>query len=74
MKQPEKNKRKSDLRRNPKFSTNPKQELKKVSWPNRESLVKSTVLILVLVVVLTTYVTGADYICSKFFYLLRDLV
>ena len=56
------------------FSTNPSNELKKVTWPNRETLLKSTVLILIMVTVLTIFVSGADYISSKFFYLLRDLV
>ena len=56
------------------FSTNPSLELKKVTWPNRETLLKSTVLILAMVFLLTIYVSGVDYICSKFFYLLRDVV
>ena len=60
--------------RKPSFSTNPKQELKKVTWPNRDTLVKSTILILVIITVLTVYVTGLDLILSKIFYLLRELV
>ncbi|MDC0036872.1 preprotein translocase subunit SecE [bacterium] len=56
------------------FSTNPSNELKKVTWPNQQTLIKSTFLILVMVTLLTIFVSGADYISSKFFYLLRDMV
>ena len=58
----------------PSFSTNPSIELKKVTWPNQETLVKSTLLIISMVIVLTVYVSGADSVCSKIFYLLRELV
>ena len=57
-----------------KFSTNPSIELKKVTWPNRDTLVKSTILILFLVVSLTAYVSGLDYLFAKLFYSLRNLV
>ena len=57
--------------RKPSFSTNPSIELKKVTWPNRDTLIKSTVLILALVIVLTSYVSGLDLIFSKLFYMLR---
>ena len=57
--------------RKPSFSTNPSIELKKVTWPNRNTLIKSTVLILALVVILTSYVSGLDLIFSKLFYILR---
>ena len=60
--------------RKPSFSTNPKQELKKVTWPNRDTLLKSTILILVIIIVLTIYVTGLDLVLSKLFYFLRELV
>ncbi|MBH37482.1 preprotein translocase subunit SecE [bacterium] len=57
--------------RKPSFSTNPSIELKKVTWPNRNTLIKSTILILALVVVLTSYVSGLDLVLSKLFYVLR---
>ncbi|RAP27369.1 preprotein translocase subunit SecE [Candidatus Marinamargulisbacteria bacterium SCGC AG-333-B06] len=57
--------------RKPSFSTNPSIELKKVTWPNRDTLIKSTILILILVVVLTSYVSGLDLLFSKLFYMLR---
>ena len=60
--------------RKPSFSTNPSIELKKVTWPNRNTLIKSTVLILALVVILTSYVSGLDLIFSKLFYILRGEV
>ena len=69
-----KTKNTSTTARKPSFSTNPKQELKKVTWPNRDTLLKSTILILVIIVVLTIYVTGLDLVLSKLFYFLRELV
>ena len=56
------------------FSTNPKQELKKVTWPNRNTLLKSTILIIVIIIILTIYVAGLDLAFSKLFYFLRELV
>ena len=44
-----KTKGKSETGRKPRFSTNPSQELKKVTWPNRDTLVKSTTLIVIMV-------------------------
>lgn len=43
-----------------------RQELKKVLWPTRRELVTYTIVVLVTVVVLTTYVFGLDVIFSKF--------
>ena len=42
-----------------------RQELKKVNWPTRQELWAYTVVVLVSVVVLTTYVFGLDYAFSK---------
>jgi len=58
----------------PGFSTNPSIELKKVTWPNRNTLLKSTILILALVVIITSYVSGLDLLFSKLFYVLRGEV
>ena len=43
-----------------------RQELKKVNWPTRQELVAYTVVVLVSVTVLTTFVFGLDYVFSKF--------
>ena len=43
-----------------------RQELGKVIWPTRQELVTYTVVVLVTVVVLTTYVFGLDALFSKF--------
>ena len=43
-----------------------RQELKKVLWPTRRELVTYTIVVLVTVVVLTTYVFGLDVVFSKF--------
>jgi preprotein translocase SecE subunit len=64
----------SSAARKPSFSTNPKQELKKVTWPNQDTLLKSTILIIVIIIVLTIYVTGLDVLLSKLFYFLRELL
>jgi preprotein translocase subunit SecE len=42
-----------------------RQELKKVNWPTRKELWSYFVVVLVSVVVLTTYVFGLDYAFSK---------
>jgi preprotein translocase subunit SecE len=40
-------------------------ELRKVDWPNRTQLISYTVVVLVTVAVVTTYVFGLDYVFSK---------
>jgi preprotein translocase subunit SecE len=42
-----------------------RQELKKVNWPTRQELVAYTIVVLVSVTVLTTYVFGLDFVFSK---------
>lgn len=42
-----------------------RQELKKVNWPTRQELLAYTLVVLVSVVVLTTFVFGLDYVFSK---------
>jgi preprotein translocase subunit SecE len=42
-----------------------RQELKKVNWPTRQELVAYTVVVLVSVIVLTTFVFGLDFVFSK---------
>jgi preprotein translocase subunit SecE len=42
-----------------------RQELKKVNWPTREELTAYTIVVLVSVVVLTSFVFGLDYAFSK---------
>ena len=60
--------------RKPAFSTSPSQELKKVTWPNRDTLLKSTVLILIIIIVLTIYISGLDVLLSKLFTFLRATI
>ncbi len=43
-----------------------RQELKKVNWPTRKELVAYTIVVLVSVTVLTSFVFGLDYVFSKF--------
>lgn len=42
-----------------------RQELKKVNWPTRQELWAYTIVVLVSVVVLTSFVFGLDYAFSK---------
>ena len=42
-----------------------RQELKKVAWPTRRELLAYTVVVLVSVVVLTSFVFGLDFLISK---------
>lgn len=42
-----------------------RQELKKVNWPTRQELFAYTIVVLVSVIVLTTFVFGLDYVFSK---------
>jgi preprotein translocase subunit SecE len=42
-----------------------RQELKKVDWPSRRELIAYTTVVLVTVIVLTSYVFGLDWVFSK---------
>ena len=42
-----------------------RQELKKVNWPTRQELFAYTVVVLVSVIVLTSFVFGLDFVFSK---------
>jgi preprotein translocase subunit SecE len=42
-----------------------RQELRKVAWPTRRELFAYTLVVLVSVVVLTSYVFGLDFLISK---------
>ena len=43
-----------------------RQELRKVIWPTRQELVTYTIVVLVTVVVMTSYVFGLDVVFSRF--------
>ncbi len=40
-------------------------ELKKVDWPNRRELISYTTVVLVTIIVMTSYVFGLDYFFTK---------
>ena len=65
---------KANLVKKKAFSSSPSQELKKVTWPNRNTLVKSTSLILVIIVISTVYVSGIDIIFENLFSILNNIV
>jgi preprotein translocase subunit SecE len=43
-----------------------RQELKKVIWPTRQELITYTIVVLVTVTVMTTFVFGLDVVFSRF--------
>jgi preprotein translocase subunit SecE len=42
-----------------------RQELRKVDWPSRRELISYTIVVLVTVIVMTTFVFGLDFVFSK---------
>lgn len=42
-----------------------RQELKKVNWPTRQETISYSIVVLVSVVVLTSFVAGLDYVFSE---------
>ena len=55
------------------FSTNPKIELKKVSWPDKNVLFKSTILIMAIILISTLYIMGLDLLFSNAFKYLKEI-
>ena len=55
------------------FSTNPKIELNKVTWPNKETLLKSTLLIITIILISTLYIMGLDLLFSNAFKYLKAI-
>ena len=47
-------------------------ELKKVDWPTRKELLTYTIVVLVTITVLTSFVFGVDYVFSKLIFSLLD--
>ena len=53
------------------FFSESKQELAKVNWPNREELIGSTMLVIVVTMILAVFVFGIDLVLSL---LMRTLI
>ena len=51
-----------------------KAELKKVDWPNKKVLVTSTLTILIIMILLTAYVSGVDFLVGKLSIFLKIVV
>jgi preprotein translocase subunit SecE len=49
----------------PQFLREVRSELRKVNWPSREQIVSYTVVVLVLTLVLTSFVWGADEVIRR---------
>jgi preprotein translocase subunit SecE len=47
-------------------------ELKKVDWPTRKELISYSIVVLVTITVLTSFVFGVDYVFSKLVFSLLD--
>lgn len=54
------------------FLKKPSVELKKVTWPNKEKLVKLTFFIIITIIIITTYISFVDVFCTKLFYFLKS--
>ena len=52
---------------------NPGHELKRVAWPTKQHLLKSTVVILVILIISTLYIMGLDLLFSNAFKALKEL-
>ena len=48
-------------------------EIKRVSWPSRDTVIKATTLVIMIVVVSTIYVGGLDLVFSKVILRLKSL-
>ena len=53
------------------FLKNPSAELKKVTWPNLEKLLRLTSLIILTIILLAVYVSSVDVLSTKIFYFLK---
>lgn len=47
------------------FLENCVEEMKKCTWPNRDQLIESTLLVIVSLVILAAFVAGVDFILIK---------
>jgi len=47
------------------FFENTAEEMKKCTWPTRDQLIESTLLVLVTLVILAAYVSGIDFVLIK---------
>jgi preprotein translocase subunit SecE len=48
-------------------------EIKRISWPSRDTVIKATTLVIMIVVVSTIYVGGLDLVFSKVILRLKSL-
>ena len=48
------------------------QELRKVTWPERNTVIKATLLVLSIFIFTTVYVSGADIVFTRIFLALKQ--
>ncbi|MCP4049745.1 MAG: preprotein translocase subunit SecE [bacterium] len=56
-----------------KYVEETKLELKKVSWPDRQTVIRASLIILVIVISMTLFITIVDLALSKAFVLLKKI-
>jgi len=47
-------------------------ELRKVAWPTKAEVTRYSIIVLITVVILTSYIFGLDYLFAKFVFFLFD--
>ena len=47
-------------------------ELKNITWPKADKLIRLSTLIILTIIILSLYITMVDIFCTKLFYLLKN--
>ncbi|MGC6367248.1 MAG: preprotein translocase subunit SecE [Candidatus Marinamargulisbacteria bacterium] len=47
-------------------------EFKKIEWPNRDFVVRSSLITIIMVVFFTIYIAGSDFLLSKIIFGIRN--
>lgn len=47
-------------------------EFKKIEWPNRDFVVRSSLITIIMVIFFTIYIAGSDFLLSKFIFGIRN--
>jgi preprotein translocase subunit SecE len=63
---------KEDRTRPAQFVKEVRGELRKVAWPTRQETIRYTIIVLITVIVLTSFIAGLDWIFSEFVFKLFE--
>jgi preprotein translocase, SecE subunit, bacterial len=55
-----------------KFLSNFQAEFKKIEWPKKDLLIRSSIITIIMVSFFTIYVSGSDFLLSKFIFGIRN--